>query len=57
MGIKTTILKSKEYKGKTIKFSTVRITGGDYAVKAVCGNISAIGKNKEDAYKRIKKKL
>jgi len=57
MVLKKRILKEKKYKGKTIRFTSVRITGGDYGVKAICEGISAIGDNKEDAYRAIKKKL
>ena len=55
--IKTRILKTETYKGKTIRFSSVYITGGDRAVKAETGSKSAIGRTKKIAFAKLKKKI
>ena len=55
--IKRKKLKSEKYKGKTIRFKSIRIAGGASAVKATCGFTSATGNTKRRAFNKIKRKL
>ena len=48
--LKARLLKPEKFKGKTIHFCLMYITGGDRPVKATCGEKTAIGKTKRVRY-------